>query len=406
MTFAISGPWRNTDRNRNLLHPGHGNRLCQLHRKHQRLAHGVPRRRAAGNCHGQRDDHRNGCLTPWLPQIADNETVTVTDSQPFAGGTGSVTDNETVTVTDDSRAWVPIAITLTPAAFNANDGTAIASASYGPVTFTATGGTPPLILTESGTLPAGLTFNNGVLGGTLSSTSTGVYTFSVTAADNYGDTPAVAQGYTLNIGAAPPTPSYKVTANPDAFSVAQGETGTTTLTFTPSGGYTGTLALGCSGLPAYSQCVFTQNGATVNSAYLSGNNQPVDVVLTFETDVNSQLGRLGSAPASTPPGAILAAIAFCWPGSLLGLIAFLRKLRMSPRNQRWIGLCLLVLVTVRCGDRPGRLRRKEQLRHAYHAGWQYNGHCLCNRSLGNRADTEHRHHNHAVGDIRRNLQGQ
>ena len=278
--------------------------------------------------------------------IADNETVTVTDSQPFTGGTGTVTDNETVTVTDDSRAWVPIAITLTPAAFNASDGTAIASASYGPVTFTATGGTPPLILTESGTLPAGLTFNNGVLGGTLSSTSTGVYTFSVTAADNYGDTPAVEQGYTLNIGAAPPTPSYKVTANPDAFSVAQGETGTTTLTFTPSGGYTGTLALGCSGLPAYSQCVFTQNGATVNSAYLSGNNQPVDVVLTFETNVNSQLGRLGSAPVSTPPRAILPAIALWWPGSLLGLIAFTRKRRMSPGNQRWFGLCLLVLLTV------------------------------------------------------------
>ncbi len=292
--------------------------------------------------------------------IADNETVTVTDSQPSTGGTGTVTDNETVTVTDDSRAWVPIAITLTPAAFNASDGTAIASASYGPVTFTATGGTPPLVLTESGTLPAGLTFNNGVLGGTLSSTSTGVYTFSVTAADNYGDTPAVEQGYTLNIGAAPPIPSYKVTANPDAFSVAQGETGTTTLTFTPSGGYTGTLALGCSGLPAYSQCVFTQNGATVNSAYLSGNNQPVGVVLTFETDVNSQLGRLGSAPASTPPPAILPAIALWWPGSLFGLIAFIRKLRTSPRILRWLGLCLLALVTgavaiglAGCGGKSG-----------------------------------------------------
>lgn len=278
--------------------------------------------------------------------IADNETVTVADSEPFAGGTGSSTvmDNETITVADDNRAWVPIAITLTPAAFNASDGTALASANYGPVTFTATGGTAPLVLTESGTLPTGLTFDNGVLGGTLSSTSAGVYTFSVTATDSYGDTPAVAQGYVLNIAPAPPAPSYKITANPDALTIPQGQTGVMSLTFTQSGGYTGTLALGCSGLPEYSLCVFSQNGAPIQSVTLTGNNQPVNAQLTFETDVNTQQARLETPSTPTRDGAILTAAAFWCPGSLVGLAVFWRKREMPARNQRWFGLWLLVLL--------------------------------------------------------------
>src|SRR5208283_3396976 len=117
-----------------------------------------------------------------------------------------VVDSESINLTDTEtvRAYSPIAITPTPATFNASDGSAIAGAPYGPVPFTATGGTGTLTLTESGTLPAGLTFTNGSLGGTLSSTSAGTYTFSVAAADTYNDQTTV-QGYRLNVAELPPS---------------------------------------------------------------------------------------------------------------------------------------------------------------------------------------------------------
>jgi hypothetical protein len=142
-------------------------------------------------------------------------------------------------------------------------------------------------------------------------------------------------------------PSLEITANPDTLTIIQGQTGKTTLTFTPSGGYTGTLTLGCSGLPANTLCVFELNGAPppITTVTLPGNNLPVSVTLSIDTDVNGLLARMGTAPAPLPPDAILPAIAFWWSGSLLGLAVFRRKRKMSAKNQRWFGLCLLALLT-------------------------------------------------------------
>jgi hypothetical protein len=210
------------------------------------------------------------------------------------------------------------------------------------VTFTARGGSGTLALSESGGLPPGLTFSNGVLSGTLTASSAGTYTFSVSASDVYGDQ-TTEQGYTLTIAA--PVPSLKISANPDSLTIARGQTGETTLTFTPSGGYSGTLSLGCSGLPANSLCIFTQNGATVRSVTLTGNNQPVSATLEFETDVNTQQALSESAPPPLAPHAILSAILFWSPDSLmLGLTAFLRRTKRPVKHKRRWGLCLLVLL--------------------------------------------------------------
>jgi hypothetical protein len=273
--------------------------------------------------------------------VTDNETITVTDTETFP----DVVDPESITVTDTEtvRAYNAITINPTPATFNASDGSAIAGAPYGPVPFTAAGGTGTLTLTESGTLPAGLTFSNGSLGGTLSSTSAGAYTFSVTAADKYNDQTTV-QGYTLNVAALPP--SLTMSANPVTLTIIQGQSGQTTITFTPQGGYSGTLQLGCSGLPANTQCVFELNGVPppITIVNLPGNSQPVNVVLTIETDVNAQLARTESAPTPLRRGTIFTAIAFWWPGTLLGLIALRRKGKLFSKNQRWFGLWLFALL--------------------------------------------------------------
>jgi Putative Ig domain/Beta-propeller repeat len=272
--------------------------------------------------------------------VTDNESITVTDTETFP----DVADSEQITVTDTDtvRAFNAIAITPSAATFNSSESTGLTGGIYGPVKFVASGGTGTLTLTESGTLPAGLSFNNGVLGGTLSSTSAGAYSFSVTATDVDSDQ-ATQQGYTLTI-APPQITSLKISANPDSLTIAQGKTGTTTLTFTPSGGYAGELKLGCSGLPEYSLCVFSQNGLPIESVTLSGNNQPVSVQLTFVSDVSLLQARLESTSTSARRGAMTTAVAFWWPGSLIGFAVILRKRQVPAKSLRWFRPVLLVML--------------------------------------------------------------
>jgi hypothetical protein len=129
--------------------------------------------------------------------VTDNEIITVSDTETFP----VVADSELITVTDTEivRAYPPIAITPSPAFFNASSGTGYATYAYTPVQFTATGGTGALTLSESGALPSGVTFSGGTLSGTPATSSAGSsYTFSVIAADADGDS-ATLQGYTLTI---------------------------------------------------------------------------------------------------------------------------------------------------------------------------------------------------------------
>jgi hypothetical protein len=129
--------------------------------------------------------------------VTDLETITVTDTETFP----DVADAETIKVTDTDtvRAFNAIAIAPTSATFNASSSAiGIISQPYAPATFTATGGTGTLTLTEAGTLPSGVTFKNGALSGTPSATSAGSYPFSITASDTYGDA-ATQTGYTLTV---------------------------------------------------------------------------------------------------------------------------------------------------------------------------------------------------------------
>jgi hypothetical protein len=136
-------------------------------------------------------------------QVMDNETITVIDTETFP----DVADTELITVTDMEvvRAYNAITITPTPASFNANSENGYATHAYAPVTFTATGGIGTLTFAESGTLPTGVTFVNGVLSGTPTAAG-GPYTFSVTATDADGDS-IIVPGYLLTIYAASAYPA-------------------------------------------------------------------------------------------------------------------------------------------------------------------------------------------------------
>jgi len=147
-----------------------------------------------------------------LPEatVTDDETIKVTDTETFS----DVADTEfiKVTETDTVRAFNTIAIAPTSASFDASAAaTGITGQAYGPVTFTATGGAGTLTLSESGTLPSGVTFSNGVLGGTPSASSAGMYTFTITATDADQDQ-ATQTGYTLTVEAPAATPTFSLAA--------------------------------------------------------------------------------------------------------------------------------------------------------------------------------------------------
>ncbi|HEV3040815.1 MAG TPA: hypothetical protein VHA33_23820 [Candidatus Angelobacter sp.] len=79
----------------------------------------------------------------------------------------------------------------------------------------------------------------------------------------------------------PPTPDFSVSASPSSVSVVQGSTGTSTVTVTPLNGFTGTVSLSASGLPAGVT-------ATLNPASTTGGNS----TLTFTASNTATLGTV------------------------------------------------------------------------------------------------------------------
>ena len=324
----------------------------------------------------------NASVTQPPAVVNDTETITVTETETFP----AVADAEKIIVTDTDivRAYTAIAITPTPASFNASNGTAYQTHPYAPVQFTATGGVGTLTLTETGALPAGIIFTDGTLSGTpAASSAEHAYTFSVTAADADGDQ-ATLQGYTLTVSTSttppvsvtdnetitvadtetfpnlsvaetilvtdtatvkayfPTPPNFSISANPDAITIIQGQTGTTTILLTPAGGYAGTITLRCTNLPSNALCIFKQNGVSNYTLTMTGNDQPVSATLQLETSVGDQQARTEAAPAPLNP--ILMAITLWWPGSLVGWIVFRRKKKTPGKRQRWLGIGLLTVL--------------------------------------------------------------
>jgi hypothetical protein len=264
-------------------------------------------------------------------------TTSAVGSYPIVPSvTGSNLGNYTVNIVNGTLTVTAAATTTTL--------TAPGGATYGASeTLTAT------VASTAGTPGGTVTFNSGSTAlGTGTLNSSGVATLSTTAlpagTDTVTATYAAAGNFaastsapvTLTVTAPPVTPpgSYTVSANPSSLTVAAGQA-TTTLTFTPTGGYSGTIALSCSNLPTNASCAFAQKQVT-----LSGNNQSVNVGLT----INTTAQQAGKPAPQGPLSPTLFALVFWWPGGLTGLAAFLRR-RILVKTQHSWQLCLLLVST-------------------------------------------------------------
>jgi large repetitive protein len=230
------------------------------------------------------------------------QTLTVTDIQhPL------LTATQTLSVSAGPASSI---IALAGSGQTANPGDMFATALEAKVTDAFGNAIPAISITFTApTTGASGTFAGGVSTATVATLTTGIATAPAFTANSTAGQYTVTAGVAsqqatiktsiIRAGAPPLTPasftltngvppSYTVTANPATLSIVQGQSGTTVLTFTPVGGFTGTVSLSCSGLPANSDCVFVPS-----QAVMTGNDAVVTVTLTVNTTgANGQLSQL------------------------------------------------------------------------------------------------------------------
>ena len=141
--------------------------------------------------------------------------------------------------------------------------------------------------------------------------------------------------------------SYTLTANPSSLTIKSGSSGSTVITLTPTGGFTGTVDFACGTLPSKVTCAFAPTSLTVPSS------SPLTTTLT--------IGTTGTATASLvkePAGTVLPAL---FAALILLPLGFMRRIvRSRKTGSPWLGLLLLagmclagagLLATAGCGGK-------------------------------------------------------
>jgi large repetitive protein len=164
------------------------------------------------------------------------------------GGTFSITLTATNGITPNATQGFTLTVNQAPAITSANS-TSFVVGTAGTFTVASTGFPDPTI-SDSGTLPTGVTFSAGVLSGTPGAGTAGDYSITITAAN--GVSPDATQSFTLHVGSPPAITSV----NHTTFTVGSAGTFTATATGTPT--------------PTISESGTLPSGVTFASGVLSG----------------------------------------------------------------------------------------------------------------------------------------
>jgi endoglucanase len=192
-------------------------------------------------------------------------TVTVT------GTGGGLTRTTPISLTVNQPATPDFALSASPTSLSIARGASGTST----ITVTRTGGFTDAVSLSASGLPAGVTAsfsvnpatgNSSVLTLTASSTATlGAVTVTVTGSGG-GLTRSAPIGLTVNDVQ---TPDFSLSASPASLTINRGASGASTITITRTGGFTGGVTLGASGLPAGVTANPNPNPATGNSSVLT-----------------------------------------------------------------------------------------------------------------------------------------
>ena len=292
-----------------------------------------------------------GAFTEWQSSVTATSATYTGQLNHTYGFYSIATDGagnmETAKTTPDTTTIVGgVASTTT---LTASPTTAYAGQS---VTLTATVAGP----TGTTNVPTGaITFANGATSlGTVNLNASGAAILATTTlaigsdaitASYAGDTnfgPSTSAPVTVTISAAPP--SFTVAANPPALTIVAGQTGTATLTVTPTGGFNQAVTFACSGLPASSQCSFSP-------ATITPSGSAASTTLSISTDVKTSALTEPASPWRSSPAGVYACLLLGGFGTLLRLRALRRtgKLR-SFRATFLVASALLLLSALGLGS--------------------------------------------------------
>jgi hypothetical protein len=227
--------------------------------------------------------------------FTDNGDGTATLAGTPAFGTGGI-HTLTITATNGVGSPASQSFTLTidsAPAFTSADHGSLVVGSAGSFTVTATG-TPAPTVTESGTLPVGVTFSGGVLSGTPATGTAGSYPISFTATNGVGS--PVTQSFTLTVDLAPTITS----ATSTTFDVASPGTFTVTATGNPAPTVVevGILPHGVTFAADVLSGTPTQSG-TYELSFIAHNGVGTDFTQSFTLRVNGLLVTTTSLPTLT-----------------------------------------------------------------------------------------------------------
>lgn len=235
-------------------------------------------------------------------------------------GSVSITDSEVIPASTTTIIIIPI-YSAGVAVSSTTLTTSNASAAVGQnVTFTATvsvsGGTPTGIVTfvaGTNTLGTAMLNSSGVATLTTSFTASGVY--NVVASYN-GDAYDQASASTPLVETVV-APSLSASFSPSSLTIANGASGTLTITLDSIGSYMGTVNFSCGTLPAHVSCSFAPPSLTITAGQTTATD-----VLTINT--NSQVSLLSEPPNGRPLTRVFLAIGL-WPMLVLPLAGLRRR---------------------------------------------------------------------------------
>jgi hypothetical protein len=173
--------------------------------------------------------------------------------------------------------------------------------------------------TTNGTTP---TTSSAVYGGPITVASTEALE-AIAAAGGYTNSAVASAVYTITLPAA----DFSVAASPTSFTIAGGQSGTTTISVTPLNGFNSAVSFNCSGLPSGASCSFSPPTVTPSDA-------PTSTTLTLTTIATTAANHRNSGPLF--PGPMLAVALCCFGWKKRRHLQMLVLLAVSV-----VGLCLL-----------------------------------------------------------------
>jgi len=201
-----------------------------------------------------------------LTFTASSTATTGTTNITVTGTSGTLTHTASVSLTVKAPVMPGFSLAASPASLSLNQGTTAMST----ITITPTGGFGGTVALSASGLPSGVTAS--LTPASTTGTSTVTFAASNTATVGSGTVTINGSSGTLSAATAiqltvvaPQTPDFALSALATVLSLNQGATATDSITITPSGGFSSSVALTVSGLPAGVTAAFSPASTTSSS---------------------------------------------------------------------------------------------------------------------------------------------